>query len=237
MATQINTGAITSTAPFQIFSPSTTESWGESSGNLTTVPGGTGVRLTYRTNLWGGYSPVRFGISIGSAGTGWYYQRMKVRFSSNWTLSGNVGLKFCEPRSYQTGPTTGASENDVISMSDFETNSTHAWLMAFLQGPNGQARNLFEQPQYNPAANLNDGQWRTVEVLFTPESSPGAGNGTYTGWVDGVQIAHYTNVQWLTRGNKAGWPYLLFDPTYGGGNHHPVATMYWDMDALYVSTK
>jgi hypothetical protein len=237
MYAQINTGAIRSTGVVSVFSPSSTSSTGESSGNLSIVSGGTGLRMTYRTNLTGGYSPVRFGVAIPSAGTGWYYQRMKVRFSSNWTLNGNVGLKFCEPRTWQQGSVSGGNENHVISMSDFLTNSRHAFLNGFLQGPYGQARNLFEQPLYSSAADLNDGQWHTVEILFAPESSPGSGNGQYTAWVDGTQIARYTNVQFLASGNRSGWPYLMFDPTYGGGNHSPSSTMYWDMDDLYVSTR
>jgi len=237
MATQINTGPITSISTVTVFSPSTPSSVGEWSGNLSVVPGGTGLRVTYPTSLSGGNSPVRWGHGIPSPGTGWYYQGMRVRFSPNWTLSGNVGLKFCEPRTQQTGSGQGANENHVISMHDFERRSTHAWLMVLLQGPNAQARNLLEQPAFNPAADLNDGAWHTMEVLFTPESSPGAGDGSYTGWVDGTQIAHYANVQWLARGNKAGWPYLMFDPTYGGGTHSPGADMYWDVDELYVSTK
>lgn len=235
---QVNTGPMTSIPSyFSIFSSSTPASYGEWSGNLTTVPGGTGLRIMYKPGLQGGYSPVRFGTGVHSAGSGWYYQRMKIRFSPNWTLNGNVGLKFCEPRTQQTGSGVAANENDVISMHDFETRSTHAWFMVLLQGPNGQARNLFEQPQYNSAANLNNGAWRTVEVLFTPESTPGAGDGSYTGWVDGVQIAHYTSVRWLAPGNQVGWPYLMFDPTYGGGNNSPPTTMYWDVDQVYVSTK
>ncbi len=235
MATQVNTGTIKSTAPFAVFSPWTATDYGESSQNLTTVPGATGMRITYRPNLWGGYSPVRFGVSLPSAGTGWYYQRMNVRFSPNWTMSGNIGVKLCEPRTQQLDGATG--ENEVIGAQDFETNSTHAWLYTLLQGPNGQSRDLFEQPHYTPAAELAGGAWHTIEVLFTPESSPGTGNGTYTAWVDGTQIAHYTNVQFLARGNRVGFPYLMFDPTYGGGSNRPATTMYWDFDQLYVSTK
>ncbi len=235
MVTQVNTGPLTSTSPFTMFSPTTPNSYGEWSGNLTTVPGGTGLRLTYKPNLLGGYSPVRFGVGIHSAGTGWYYQRMKVRFSSNWTMSNNIGVKLCEPRTQQFGGTTG--ENHVIGTQDFLTQSTHAWLYVLLQGPSGQSRDLFEQPHYTAAANLAGGSWHTIELLFTPESTPGAGNGGYTAWVDGTQIAHYTNVQWLAAGNQIGWPYLMFDPTYGGGTKSPVTTMYWDFDQLYVSTK
>lgn len=36
-----------------------------------------------------------------------------------------------------------------------------------------------------------------------------------------------------------GWDYLMFDPTYGGdaAADHPPATIYWDIDQIYVSVK
>jgi hypothetical protein len=213
-------------------------SLGEWSGNLTLVPGSTGLRVNYLTSLsGGGYSPVRFGVNIPSAGTGWYYQRMKVRMSPNWTMSGNIGVKLCEPRTQQQGSGQGPNENHVIGLHDFETQSVNAFFYVLLQGPNGHFEDLFEQPQYSAAANIKGGAWHLLEVLFTPESSPGAGDGTYTGWVDGVQIAHWTSVLWLAAGNQVGWPYLMFDPTYGGGPNAPSQNMYWDFDQLYVSTK
>jgi hypothetical protein len=237
MATQINTGSITSTSVVTNFSPSTTSATGEWAGNLTLVTDGTGLRVNYPTNVVGGNSPVRFGLSVPSAGTGWYYQRMKVRFSPNWTLNGNISVKFCEPRTQQQGSGQGPNENDVIAAADWATFSTHAWVFVGLQGPNGHFENLTEQPAQTPAADVSGGSWHLLEVLFTPESTPGAGDGTYTGWVDGVQIANWTSVLWLAAGNQIGWPYLMFDPTYGGGTNSPPVAMYWDVDQLYVSTK
>jgi hypothetical protein len=192
----------------------------------------------YQPNLVGGGSPVRFGIGIPSAGTGWYYQRMEVRFSTNWTLAGNVAMKFCEPRTQQEGSGQGPNENHVIGAHDFQTPfMTKSFLYVLLQGPNGHFQNLREQPEFIAASNLSGGAWHLVEVLFAPESIPGAGDGAYTGWVDGVQIAHWTSVLWLAPGNKVGWRYLMFDPTYGGGRHSPPQPMYWDVDQLYVSTR
>jgi len=238
MAAQINTGAMSTVpAALSMFSPATPTAEGEWSGNLSTVPGGTGLRITYPATLSGGYSPARFGMKIAAPGTGWYYQRMKVRFSPNWTLSGNVAMKFCEPRTTKTGGGAGAEENHVIGAHDFATQSTRAFLYVLLQGPNSQSRNLFEVPRYERVANLNDSKWHLIELLFTPETSPGAGDGTYMGWVDGVRIAHYADVMWLARDNAPGWPYLMFDPTYGGGKHVPGQSMYWDFDELYVSTR
>jgi len=238
MTAQINTGPMSNIpSAFSVFSPATPSSEGDWSGNVTLVSGGTGLRITYPPTLTGGNSPARFGVRISSPGTGWYYQRMKVRFSPNWTLSGNVALKFCEPQTKTHGSGQGPNENHVIGAHDFASQSTHAFLYVLLQGPNGHFRNLYEQARYSAAANLNDGRWHLIEVLFAPESTPGAGNGAYTGWVDGRQIAHYTDVLWLAPGNEPGWPYLLFDPTYGGGRHSPAQSMYWDLDELYVSTR
>ena len=146
-------------------------------------------------------------------------------------------MKLCEPRTEQSGSVAGPNENHVIGVHTSGPGSPQSWFYVMLQGPNSHFGDLFEQPLYQSRANISDGAWHTVEVLFAPESSPGAGNGGYTGWVDGTQIAHYTNVQWLARGNRAGWPYLMFDPTFGGGTHHPNQNMYWELDDLYVSTR
>jgi hypothetical protein len=236
MATQINTGPIPSISGFSVFSPSTTTSTGEWSGNLSVVPGGTGLRITYQPNLAAGGSPVRFGHSVPSAGTGWYYQRMKLRFSANWTNANNPGMKFCEPRTQQTGNGQGATENEVITGSGL-VGPTQNSVGLFLQGPNGQSRVVAPQPSTNPQAILTGGNWHLLEVLFGPESSPGAGNGAYQAWVDGVQVASYNNVLWLAPGNNVGWPFLMFDPSYGGAKSSPPYTMYWDFDELYVSTR
>jgi hypothetical protein len=228
--------SITSLTAFAMFSPSVTSSTGEWAGNLQLTPGGSGLRIMYRTNLMAGGSPVRFGIGVPSAGSGWYYQRMQIRFSSNWTDANNPVVKLCEPQTQQDGAISGAKENHVVA--GFITNNPATnYLTVLLQGPYNQSRDLFEQPMGNPAANLTDGNWHMMEVLFGPESSPGAGNGSYKAWVDGTQVASYTNVQWLAPGNMVGWPYLLFDPVYGGAKSSPPTTMYWDFDDLYVSTR
>jgi hypothetical protein len=234
-ARQISLPSITSLAAVSNFSPATTSSTGEWAGNLQLAPGG-GLRIMYRSNLIAGGSPVRFGVSLASAGTGWYYQRMQVRFSSNWTNANNPMVKLCEPQTEDEGAVAGPHENHVIS-AFVNDNPANSYLTVLLQGPNSHYRDLMEQPIDNRAANLSDGNWHTMEVLFGPESTPGAGNGSYQAWVDGTQIAKYSDVLWLASGNKPGWPYLLFDPVYGGTKSSPPSTMYWDFNALYVSTR
>jgi hypothetical protein len=237
MVMQINTGPMSSIPSFfSVFSPATPTALGEWSGNLTVVPSGTGLRISYPTNLSGGYSPVRFGMSIRSAGTGWYYQRMRVRLPAGWTAGGNVAVKLFEPHTRQAGSGRGAEENHVVTVVPISS-PQQAFLQLTLQGPNGHFANLGPQPAGNRAANLGDGVWHLIEVLFTPESSPGAGDGAYQAWVDGTQVANYAKVLWLAPGNPVGWPYLLFDPTYGGGRHNPPYPVYWEFDQLYVSTR
>ncbi len=111
---------------------------------------------------------------------------MKVRFSSNWTNGKQSRSSSCASRrTQQTGSGQGPNENHVIA-GFVDTDPTKSFLTILLQGPNGNFRDLREQPQDNPQANLSDGNWHVMEVLFGPESTPGAGNGTYQAWVDGI---------------------------------------------------
>jgi trimeric autotransporter adhesin len=233
MSAQYSTGAISSFAQtgMTMISPAT---WsapyqnGEAA-NLGTVPDGTGLRVTYPPTLPGGYSPVRFMTSgFANQGTGWLYIRMKIRFSPNWTTNGNVDVKLAEPHTLYED-----NENDNI---DAWVTGSQSVLITGLQGPSAD-RNL--QPNTG-AGVITGGAWHTMELLYGPESTSGAGNGTYQAWVDGVQVANYSNVNWLAAGETPGWHELLFDPCYGGGTSNPPSSspnIYWDFDQLYISTK
>jgi uncharacterized protein YjdB len=234
MSAQINTGAITSFAQtgMQMISPATWTSPYENgeAANLTPVPDGTGLRLTYPPTLPGGYSPVRF-VTNGFAnqGTGWLYIRMKVRFAPNWTTNGNVDVKLAEPHTLYED-----DENDNIDA--WVTTGSQAVLITGTQGP-GPDANLM--PNVG-AGVITGGAWHTIELLYGPESTSGAGNGTYQAWVDGTQVTNMSNVNWLAVGESPGWHELLFDPCYGGGYNNPPNTspnIYWDFDQLYISTK
>jgi uncharacterized protein YjdB len=232
MQQQLNTGGITSLSDSHF-----TVTAG---GGLSVVPGGTGWRITYTSSLEGGNAPVVFSTTdFANPGTGWLYQRFKIRFSTNFTASSNSGLKLNEPRTNYPGGGDDATENHVMYVSAWDVSPTRLSLALGLQGPNGHFADVNPQPASNPAAVLSTGDnaWHTVEIVFGPESTPGAGNGVYQSWVDGTQVANYSNIVWLAAGQTPGWPRIAFVPTYGGGTASPPATMYWDMDQLYVSTK
>ncbi|HSY84911.1 MAG TPA: Ig-like domain-containing protein [Gemmatimonadaceae bacterium] len=264
MVQQINTGAMSAapstsyegkwtegTASFENWSPNTMSSTGEWAQNISTVPGGTGLRVTYGPSLSGGNSPVRFGTSIANHGSGDLYLRWKFRLSPNWTLSEASQLKVMEPR------TVNADENHVISFSPYgqASDGMSMWPNMFLQfgtgsgtfskfvpgNSSGQAAStsLFASTLGNVGGAAR-GNWHLIEVYAQHESPAGAGNGQLTMWVDGTMIYQSPmNVSYFMSGEAMGWEYLQFDPTYGGdvASDHPPYSIYWDIDDLYVSTK
>jgi len=237
MTVQIDTGPITSfgASGLTMYSPSTKNSYGEWSGNLTSpLPDGTGIRIHYDSSLVAGNSPVRAGRRIPSSGTGWYFQRWRVRFSPNWTTNGNPCIKMCEPQSQEHGSGAGATSNPILGgwTTPFGDTRVVPWFAK--QGPNASFAN------YGPASApfvLSDGNWHTWEILLTPESNIGAADGKIDFWVDAGSHFQQTHVQFLTSGMTAGWPFWLMDPVYGGVVARPPTAMWWDWDQLYVSTR
>jgi hypothetical protein len=263
MTAQINTGAM-SVAPsqsyegtwtegstkFTNFSPNTMSSVGEWAGNISAVPGGTGVRVTYGPSLDGGNSPVRFGAGFANYGSGNIYLRWKFRLSPNWTLSQASQLKVMEPR------TINSTENHVISFSPYgqPSNGSAMYPNMFLQFNSGSGTYSMYVPGNSEGqddlvsyfltalANLGGsalGTWHTVEFSIVPESPAGSSNGQLTIWVDGTVAYQTSSVHYFLSGESMGWSYLMFDPTYGGdvATDHPPTSIYWDIDQLYVSTK
>ncbi|HTA74824.1 MAG TPA: Ig-like domain-containing protein [Gemmatimonadaceae bacterium] len=275
MTMQINTGPMTTapanngsvsqwtegTATFTNFSPVSPIAVGslfaDAAANITSIPGESGLRVNYPTDLAGGYSPVRWGTSIPGVGTGYLYIRFKIRLSPNWTLSQALGIKVMEPR------TSSGVENHVISLTAADGTKTGSdmWVQWLLQG--GSNVDLPGAPQgftapradyLSSLANLGGsalGSWHTVEVYCVPESPAGARNGQLTWWVDGTMVwtsvgvtpgtggLPSAGIAYWSAGETQGWNYLLFDPTYGGDSDtdHPPYLIYWDLDQLYVSTK
>ncbi|HEY1960655.1 MAG TPA: hypothetical protein VGH28_33820 [Polyangiaceae bacterium] len=249
MAMQIDTGPLTTTPPatgtwtngnatFQMDSPVTPTQYGESSANLVRVPCGSGLRILYNPSLSGGWSPVRFGAAIASPGKSTYYQRWRVRTVPNWAgpRNGN-GVKMCEPQAIDQGGGGGTGTNDILMMWPNGAPNDQMSAMEGIQGPNDIFRDL--GINQNAPGNLSDGAWHWDERIFVAESAPGAGDGQYLAYEDGVLVAKYTDVLWVAAGGTWGITGWLVDPTFGGApeSTHPLAGDYWDFDQLYVSTK
>ena len=198
-------------------SPASPSSVGEWAGNLSPVPGGTGLRMTYATNLHGGNSPARFQISsFPVTGTGYLYFAFLYRMPSTWSYSTATGNKIFEPH------TVNANNNHVIAMNATGTDSnTHPTGNAYPEvifqyappnstfngvvpgGKPGTTNGLppyFAGPAtlYSPnasAANLlsssNADNFNIMEFYFQPESPvgiPGGSNAQVTMWVNGNEV-------------------------------------------------
>lgn len=240
MATVVVTGKMSAIpALFSIFSPVTPTATGETSANLTVTPPGTnndtGLRITYPTNLTAGNSPVRFATPTFSAGAlGFYYSRKRVRFSANFTTAGNPVVKLYEPQAQPHGSGAGATANPVFAAWASPFGNTKLVAAYLKQGPNGQFANYV--PQTSPFI-ITDGNWHYVELLATPESSIGAGDGIIDIWVDIVNHFQQTGVQFTTGGMTAGFTNQLYDPVYGGTTSSPPVTMTVDFDDVFIATK
>lgn len=92
-----------------------------------------------------------------------------------------------------------------------------------------------------------DGDWHHVEVLITQDNPAGSKNGQVQFWVDGTAYMPITpsGLSIIPTDNNAtppvayvpGWPYYMFDPTWGGAVASPAQQQTMDIDRLYMSQK
>jgi hypothetical protein len=227
-------------------SPNTPSDVGEWAGNISTVPGGTGVRITYPTSLTGGNSPVRVQVtpgyaSLGGVGTGYYYISWRVRFtgqSAGWIgIDDGNGTKMCDLKTVPNWDDLSDPENHILMNYPIATSNAIYQPMIGLQNNSvDQFANLVTNVNTSTGI-ITDGQWHQYEFLATPESAPGNGDGGCFAWIDNVQHVNYTNVKWLQPGQDIGWGGWLMDPTWGGGTTSPTYNQYFDWDQLYCALK
>jgi hypothetical protein len=67
--------------------------------------------------------------------------------------------------------------------------------------------------------------WHMFEWYFQLESSSGAGNGLFKGWVDGVLINSWNNLNYGVSGG-AHFDIWSFIPYWGGGGASPTSNQY-----------
>lgn len=79
----------------------------------------------------------------------------------------------------------------------------------------------------------SDGSWHCLEMRLKNETSPGANNGIFTFWVDGVQRAHSTAVD---TNNSIGFEGFAFPDNHQLRTPNPNTDAFYDMDDLALST-
>lgn len=106
-----------------------------------------------------------------------------------------------------------------------------------LQGVNETpvTRNL--NPNSGNNRQLTRGGWHFWEVLVTA-NTPGQPDGIAQWWLDGTQIASYSNINYVPVANQGDfWSEIVWNPTWGGiGDVVPADQWMW-IDHIYISGK
>lgn len=162
-------------------------------------------------------------------GGGSIYARWRMRLGSTWSTSSMNAQS-----SKLFAPKDVNSSNDDIIMA-YLPSPAHYAAGVGLQGPT--TMNVPNNNVATPAATdmYPAGSWTQVEVLITADSPAGAGNGTVTVWVNGVQGAKQTGVSIFSKGEKAqwrNWSIYAARAVYSGVQSK---TTFEDIDNLYVA--
>jgi hypothetical protein len=85
-------------------------------------------------------------------------------------------------------------------------------------------------------AQIVRGQWYHWEILLNVNTN-GAPNGTADWWIDGVQVAHYSGIGYVSGSQSRYFNVMRWDPTWGGLGGTVPADQYMYLDHIYISGK
>jgi Big-like domain-containing protein len=162
-------------------------------------------------------------------GGGSIYARWRMRLGSTWSTSAMNAQS-----SKLFAPKDVNSANDDIVMAYLPSPVNYAAGVG-LQGPT--TANVPNNNVATPASTdmYAAGVWNQIEVLITADSPAGAGNGTVTVWVNGVQGAKTTGVSIFSSSEKMqwrNWSIYAARAVYSGVQ---AKTTFEDIDNLYVA--
>jgi hypothetical protein len=162
-------------------------------------------------------------------GGGSIYARWRVRLGSSWSTSAMNAQS-----SKLFAPKDVNSTNDDIVM-NYLPSSAHYAAGVGLQGPT--TVNVPNNNTSTPASTdmYSAGVWNQIEVLITADSPAGAGNGSVTIWVNGVQGARTTGVSIFSKGDKMQWRNWSIYASRAVYSGVQAKTTFEDIDNLFVA--
>jgi hypothetical protein len=160
------------------------------------------------------------------ANTGEWYARIRIRFSSAFTLgtSGNQVVKFFSPRLADPNHNTFVCFHSV----DLATGIGVQLEQQLTDGP---------PDSWNSTTGMSRSAWHDMEMLATP-CTPGTANGRFQVWIDGTELAWNkaaTDVLWTLAGGNQSLAYCQIDWIYGVKAW--VAAQTFDIDHWYLSVR
>jgi Bacterial Ig-like domain (group 2) len=160
--------------------------------------------------------------TFATSGTGWVYARFKVRLEPGMTTEDlNAGaIKIFKLAG------TGNAIMDLWSVGSSD------WSVLWdLQG-SGTTYNVGGSTPSNP---ITPGSWHIIEMTIQPNTSPGAGNGVQTIWIDDVMLASKVGMVFTSSPMRwTGMSVYTSRTIYTGVQK---STTYVDFDDYYISVK
>lgn len=187
---------------------------------------------SFPTGYVGGTGPINTWRVIGQYNDPEIYISFWVKLSSNWVGAPSAGIN----KVFHIWINGGSVVVFSAQGSNAASITPQMRLQNVEQDPRGTSFNL--NPNIVPGARLIRGQWHRVEVLLAA-NTPGQPNGKVSWWLDGVQIAEYTDVGFISLSNPipgaVNWQQVSWNPTYGAPSDVIQATQTMQMDHIYIS--
>jgi hypothetical protein len=197
------------------------------SSAASTEPQSEGYRLYFPAGATND-AAVAASLPFTPVGGGSIYGRWRMRLGSTWSASAlnAEASKLFAPKDVNNA-------NDDIIMAYLPATTYAAGVG--LQGPT--TANIPDNNTSTPASTdmYSAGVWTQIEVLITADSPAGAGNGSVTVWVNGVQSAKTTGVSIFSAGETMqwrNWSIYAARAVYSGVQSQ---TTFEDIDQLYVA--
>lgn len=97
-----------------------------------------------------------------------------------------------------------------------------------------QRRREVLPPNVDATSRVTPGTWQRWEVVLRA-NTPGARNGEFHLWMDGIEVARYTDVEYLAPGESQAWMMVDIEPIWGGLGDQLVAAQWMRFDHIYIS--
>lgn len=183
-------------------------------------------RSQFPLGFQGGSGPISTGRSLGGNYTE-IYVSFWIRFSTNWD-----------------GHT--AYVNKIFHIWINGLNRVYVTSQGVNAGPMQPQINL-QQINENPVSRnltpnithsqlMTRGQWHRWEIVLR-SNTPGQPDGRADWWVDGVQVASWSGINYVPSSGNPRWTDVVWNPTWGGIGDVVPATQFMDIDHVYISGK
>jgi len=192
------------------------------------------LQIRFPAGFTGGDSPA-LSERPWSAPAGTLYVSMWIKLSSNWVghLTGtNKVLHFWVAGLNRVFVFIDGSNSNVLK----PYLGLQGIATAYNDGAGNTSTSVNLRPNVQTSAQIVRGQWYHWEVVLGVNTG-GSPNGTADWYINGVQVAHYTGIGYVSSGQSRNFTTMKLDPTWGGLGGTVPADQFMTFDHIYLSSK